>query len=98
MEGSAIVRTRSRTPDLRRWWPLSGGNGREIPRGKTWDMVSLHTSASVGHGSVASAHGECTRHKGVKKNDGNEAAQPHEPFVVSFFWPHPPPPPPREGQ
>ncbi len=45
-------------------------------------MVSLVASASVGHGSMASAHGEYTRHRGVKKNDGNEAAQPHVPFVV----------------
>ena len=45
-------------------------------------MVSLDTSASVGHGSVASAHGEYTHHRGVKKNDGNEAAQPQAPFAV----------------
>lgn len=45
-------------------------------------MVSLGAFTGVAHGSVVSGRGEWTSHRGVKKSDGNQAAQPHAPFVV----------------
>jgi hypothetical protein len=75
--GRSVARSRrpkSDGPRTRRWWPRSGGKGREITRGKAWAAGTLSNFPSIGHGSVASAHEKRARHRRGEREDGNEEA------------------------